>query len=231
MTRHRAFLVGAICVIAIALVVGGVAQATGVFGPTPKRDEVSQSSSSLVAVPLGTLKVFRSPATAEDQAAVRDPDVTELVHALTGEVPATVPEDFAAGTPSLSDLRLALAGLGEAQRAIFVVRTSKGRVCAGLTGFSGGCYQGLPAGVYLDAMAADPDGPGGEPALVWGITRDGVQSVDVVVDGRPYAATIGRNAYFFQLADNRTSADAIQTIVAHLPNGETRSLPVPHAGP
>jgi hypothetical protein len=152
--------------------------------------------------------------------------VTESIDVLTADDP-TVPEEFLPGHARAGELRAGLAHLGPSDRTLFLVRTTKGRICAGLTGFSSGCLEGLPIDVPVTAIAADPNRSGtGEAPLVWGVARNDVERVDVIVDGGTFAAVMGENAYFFQLRDAGASPGSIQAVVAHLASGRSVTVPV-----
>lgn len=210
------FVLGALVLLAIAV---------GVARGTDSRPAVVYPAGRPALAPLA-LKAFARPISPRDAAAAHDQRVTEAVDVVTAD-DANVPEEFLPGHARAGGLRAALTHLGPSDRTIFLVRTTKGRICAGLTGFSSGCLEGLPADVPLTAIAADPDRSGtGEAPLVWGIARNDVKSVDVIVDGSPYPAVMGDNAYFFQLGDAGASAGSIQTVVAHLAGGRSVSVSV-----
>lgn len=175
--------------------------------------------------PLESLAAFRDPATAADARLSRQPFIRDAIAQLTAP-DAGAPPEFHPGTPR-NDLRVLLSGLGEGGRAIFAFTTSKSRTCLGLTGFTSGCYAGLPLGASVDITVGDPDDEGsGEGALVWGIARNDVRAVEVEVGSGHHAATLGRNAYFFQLTDASLPTSAITAVIVHREDGVTQRLAV-----
>lgn len=175
--------------------------------------------------PVGLSVLDRAPSAA-DQAGARDPNIVRAVQVLTSDDPG-VPESFLAGQANAGGLRIAMSHLGTGDHSIFLVRTSKGRICEGLTQFSSGCLEGLPPDVAVTATAADPDGDNrGEAPLVWGIARNEVKSVDVIVQGQAHPATLANNAYFYELPNNTMLASDITDVVAHLAGGNSVDTPV-----
>lgn len=176
--------------------------------------------------PLEQLEAFQRPVRPADVALRRQPAVQAAVAQLT-EGDGAAPEEFRAGA-ARDDLRVLLAGLGDARRAIYAFTTVKDRVCVGLTEFTSGCYEGLPLGAAVDVTVGDPDVEGaGEPPLVWGLTRNDVDRVDVEVEGRAQPATVARNAYFFRLSGNLLPASAITALVVHRADGTKQRIPLP----
>jgi hypothetical protein len=206
----------------------GVAMATGVpLVGTDSKPTPAYPSAHFKMRPF-SLGILNQPQTGAERAAAARPEVAEEVgHVTAGEV--SVPDEWLPGEADADTIRIALDGVGTQHRSIWIVRTTKGRICAGLTDFTAGCIEGLPPDVAVTALSADPDALGtGEAPLVWGIRRDNVKSVDVIVNGHPYQAVLGRNAYFLQLPDPATSDRAIERVVAHLANGETFSQEISH---
>jgi hypothetical protein len=173
-----------------------------------------------------SLGIFDAAPTAAEVARAKAADVANAASVLTNSSDAAVPEPFLPGQQS-GGIHIALEHLGPGDRAIFFFRTSKGRVCSGLTGFSSGCLEGLPDTVPITATAADPDGDRvGDPALVWGVTTNDVESVDVIVNGVAHAAVTGRNTYFYELSDPSLLSSSITAVIAHLGNGAAVTTPV-----
>jgi hypothetical protein len=223
-SQRRWLAITAMSVLSLIAAVG-MARATGVgwFNDKP----ITYPATHFAAVPL-QLGVFREQATDIDQTGAANPAVRASVDGVTAD-DSNVPEEFLPGKAQAGALRIAMAGLGASKRTIYLVRTAKGRICAGLTGFSSGCLAGLPLDTPLTAHSADPDQNGsGEPALVWGVVRDLVQRIDVIVNGQPQPAELARNAYFFQLASNTLAPTAIEAVVAYLRTGEVTRIDVEH---
>jgi hypothetical protein len=194
-------------VIALGAVVLAAASASLALKPR-QRDTVSARQASVV--PLPALQIFSRPQTVTERAAASsNPDV----HAILDALPPTDP----------STLRYALVGAGPDQRTAFVVRGRDGRTCAGLTGFTSGCLYGLPSDMPAD-ISYGGESPTEGP-VVWGVTANDVRAVDVVVDGQPFAAVVGRNVYFFQAPAGKTSQD-LQTLKVHLAGGSVVTEPI-----
>jgi hypothetical protein len=175
----------------------------------------SQKRNTLAArqaaiVPLPRLAVFNRAQTAAERAApASNPDVRAILDSL----PATDP----------STLRFALVGVGPDKRSAFVVRGRDGRTCSGLTGFTSGCLDGLPSDMPAEITY------GGETAtagpVVWGVVRNDVRAIDVVVDGQASPALLGHNAYFFQAPAGKTSQD-LQVLRVHMADGTVTTEPI-----
>lgn len=188
---------------------------------------------------LGPLDVFNSPPTARERIVAAETQIADAVSVLTSD-DVGVPDQWLPGQARAGDLRVPLSGLGPSQRDIFMFRTSKGILCYGLTNFSAGCLPGLPSSVPVTATTGEPDlYNGGEGAIVWGFARNNVVAIDVIAGGSTYPAQVGRNAYFFQFADNRIRATEVEAVVAHLKGGRAETVPVrpgpvrsdiPHSG-
>lgn len=223
MNRHTIAIVVSVGIAGIAAAVA-VAQATG----TAHRASAARyPAAHYTIVPL-SLGVFNGPVTALDRAEQVSPAVARSVNHLLSDA-AGVPPEFDPGAKLDGDLRAPLTSLGTKGRTIYLVRTAKGRVCGGLTGFAAGCLEGLPASVPITVMSGDPDATGvGEAPLVWGVARNDVVAVDVVVNGAIRHAELSRNAYFFQLRDAAEPDAAIEAVVAYLRGGGTYREVVNH---
>ncbi|MEJ7792415.1 MAG: hypothetical protein WKF65_10640 [Gaiellaceae bacterium] len=210
-------LVAAAVAVAIAT---GIAQAT-----RHSPGDVARLQTAL-PLPVNTLEAFERAPSAAERAAGNSSEVLEAVRLLTA-ADVGVPAAWLPGAARANDLRVPLAKVGSADRSVFMFRTSRGRLCYGLSGFSSGCLQGLPASVPVTAMAGEPDAyDAGEGPVVFGFARNDVQAVDVIVAGKPYPAEVGANAYFFQLPDNRVKAAAFEAVVAHLSGGRSERIDV-----
>ena len=168
---------------------------------------VAQRQASIVPFPdLGIFSRAQS-------AAERNSGAVGEVHTMLDALPPTDP----------STLRFAIVGVGPSQHTAFVVRSRAGQICSGLTNFTSGCVEGLPREMPAEITY------GGESAtegpIVWGILRNDVRSVEVVVNGQSYPATVGRNAYFFQAPVGKTAQD-LQSVVVHLADGSSTTEPI-----
>jgi hypothetical protein len=223
--RPDRLTVMALASVAALATAAGIAQATGVAMFRGKA--ITYSERHFEARPLD-LAVFKQTPTARDRAAARDARVLASIEGLTAHEP-NVPAEWLPGEARPGAIRTPLVGLGPGERTIYLVRTTRGRVCAGLTGFSSGCLAGLPPDVPATLHVADPDASGlGEPALIWGVARDSVRRIDVIVDGASRQAALEGNAYFFQLADPSMSSRSIEAIVVHLASGDSVRVAADH---
>lgn len=167
---------------------------------------------------------FERPPTPADLAALRHPEVREAIDVLTSDDPG-VPEAWNPG--AAGDLRVLLSGLGPSNRLVFAFKTERGRLCAGLSGFTSGCLSALPASESISLTVGDPDGEGmGEGAIVWGVANRDVSTVSVVVGGRALSARVGSGAYFFQAPTGVRMAE-LERIVVRLRSGAVESSALP----
>jgi hypothetical protein len=222
--KNRTVVKGAIiCVVVLAgVLIAGVA---GAFNNAPNDPRVLNPK-GVPTSPLGTLAVFDRGQGAAEAKLLNDPTTKRIIGALT-QAPSGVANELLAGSAITSQFRVALDGLGVAHRSIYFFRTDTGGTCAGLTGLSAGCYTQLPVGVHADSTLADPDYLGtGDPAIVWGITRNDVKSVDVILNGTARPAVTGNNAYFFEAPDATTPLSAFTEIRVTLQSGAEISEPI-----
>lgn len=200
-----------------------VAQATGIrlLGNDPS---ITYPERHYALKPL-KLKVFATLAPARQRELASSHGIASAVSALTSN-DSGVPTEWLPGRAD-GAVRVPLAGLGVGSHSIFLVRTTKGRVCGGLTEFASGCLEGLPLDSPATSMAGDLDATGaGEAPVIWGVARDEVRSIDVVVDRTSHRAVLGGNVYFFQLPDNTMSEHAITAIRATLASGKVVEISV-----
>jgi len=122
-----------------------------------------------------------------------------------------------------ASFRVALLDFGSGSHTAFVARGRDGRICAGLTGFSSGCLDGLPPSLPVDVTYGG--GSATEGPIVWGLAQDDVRAVEVVVSGVTKTATLGENVYVFQ-APVGTDAAALSAVEVHLANGTVVTEPI-----
>jgi len=89
--------------------------------------------------------VFKRPQTSAEKAAAISGRVAFEATVVTAADPGAA-EDLLPGNARVDSMRVPLTHLGFRDRTLCLLLTAKGRVCAGLTEFTGGCYEGLPAG-------------------------------------------------------------------------------------
>ena len=199
-TRPTRLRLVAVLVAVAGLLALALASASPALRSAARKDSAAARRASIA--PLPPLEIFSRPQSRAEHDATVAGEVREMLDALPATEPAT--------------LRFALLRAGASERKAFVVHTTDGRICAGLTHFTSGCLQGLPREMPVDVTY------GGETAtegpIVWGIARDDVRAVEVIVNGQTYSATLGRNAYFFQ-APAGTTANDLQFVRARLAGG------------
>jgi hypothetical protein len=127
--------------------------------------------------------------------------------------PASQPPDWTPGQALMRQARVLMTDAGTARRTIYAYPTSRGRVCAVLTGYSSGCLDG-----FRDRFA-DVDYTFGR-GIVWGLAPNSVIAVDVYVAGGSRAARLENNVYFFE-------GGAPQRLVVHFRDGSTKSVAIP----
>jgi hypothetical protein len=123
--------------------------------------------------------------------------------------------------------RLLLSGLGPEQRAIYVFPTANEHVCFVITGLSAGCKKafvvGEPASIGGSVFYFPPTS--GPPAELAGLTKDGVLRVQVVLDGTPYDAIFGRDAWYYRFPTNEIEATAATALIVTRSDGSTATVP------
>ena len=85
--------------------------------------------------------------------------------------------------------------------------TSLWRLCVLVARLAESCGNPLTQTEPVTFTIVDPDGPGGEPAVAYGVARDGVKSVSFTVGGRRETVPVRGNmfAYQAQASDGSTS--------------------------
>ena len=107
-------------------------------------------------------------------------------------------------------------------RRVYVVPTSKGRLCVVIQRLAESCSEPLTQPVPLTFTVVDPDrAGGGQGPIAYGVARDGVVSVSFTVGGRRVTVPIHHNLFVFQArpADRGFSAPAVR-----LANGKIEAL-------
>lgn len=197
----------------------GINQATsGSFNATAGNPPVG-------VTPVELPDVFLRPQSAlEQQAAMHAPIATAVAVLVAND---DVREDWKPGKP-IGGLRILADHLGASDRQIFAFRTTRGKLCAGLTGFTSGCFAMLPTREGITMTYGDPDAEGaGAGTIIWGLTASRVSSVSAIVNGRQQPAVLGDHAYFFQVADPSLPASALQDVVVGYRNGTHQDVVVP----
>lgn len=222
MTRKRrmkllvAALLGASAVGAITAVAYGSGQQNA-------RSKAVATVREAPLVSLGQLRIFSRPQRpAEHEAAVSAPVSNEVAILTAGA--SGVPAGSLTGSSRADQVRIAATGLGTANRTLYLTRTTSGRTCAGLTDFTAGCLNALPADTPVEMMYGG--GNPGEGPIIWGVARNDVRRVEIVANGEVYPATLVENGYFFQLPDPDAPPEVFQMVKVTLANGQVVAVPV-----
>jgi hypothetical protein len=158
-----------------------------------------------VTSPARDIALFASPQPAGDSHA--QAAVAAVAARLSG-TGQSVPEAWKPGGQVAGTARSALTS---GELSIWAYRSTRGRVCEGLTvngaTQSASCTAGwsnrLPVDVNTDSVASGAQ-------AVWGLAPDDVKTVSVVVDGKQVPAQMGRNAYLYVGTGTVTSVIAIR---------------------
>jgi hypothetical protein len=216
-TRRALILVLATAGLGVTILIAGS------FGTDPSAASSNNGSPDPTPQVLPAAKnmgVFSSSVSADDRALFDRSSVRSEV-ALTTEDVAGIADALLPGAASTTSFRALMTGVGTEGRSIWAVVTAKGRVCSGLTGFTSGCIAAFSSPeehVTKTVGRATAD----TPVVVWGLAPDDVARVDVVVNGRVHAARMGRNAFYYELADVTLGDDAIEALLVTLTD-ETRA--------
>jgi hypothetical protein len=125
------------------------------------------------------------------------------------------------GTHELQSARL--VGSLPSGRHVYVVTTSKGRLCVVVARLAESCGNPLMQTEPLTFTVVDRDGPGGEPAVAYGVARDGVQSVSFTVGGRHETVPVRGNMFAYQ-PPAFVRSDSFSSVTVTLADGSTLSV-------
>jgi hypothetical protein len=135
-----------------------------------------------------------------------------LVDRLPGDMsakPGTVRQLFSSSTSNFT---------------LYAWQAEKGDgVCYVSTRAGGGCFARFLGPFNVSVTDFDRLGSG-EPVIVSGPVRDDVVGVDVVADGKSYAATVENNVAFFQLPEASLLPSAVSRVTVRLSNGKTEDV-------
>jgi len=85
------------------------------------------------------------------------------------------------------------------------------------------CGNPLTQTEPLTFTIVDPDGPGGEPAVAYGVARDGVKSVSFTVGGRHETVPVRGNMFAYQ-APAWVTSDSFSSVMVTLNTGGTLAV-------
>ena len=125
------------------------------------------------------------------------------------------------GTRDIESARL--VGSLPSGRHVYVVTTSKGRLCVVVARLAESCGYPLTQTEPLTFTSVDSDGPGGEPAVAYGVARDGVKSVSFTVGGRHETVPVRGNMFAYQAPASVTS-DSFSSVTVTLNTGATLAV-------
>jgi hypothetical protein len=131
------------------------------------------------------------------------------------------PGDDQIGTHDLQSARL--VGSLLSGRHVYVVTTSKARLCVVLARLAESCGYPLTQTEPVTFTIVDSDGPGGEPAVAYGVARDGVKSVSFTVGGRHETVSVRGNMFVYQ-APAFVTSDSFSGEMVTLADGSTQSV-------
>jgi hypothetical protein len=195
--------------------------------PHGGRDAKSQSAPSKRMPAAANMSVFAEPQSAVDVALSTSPEVRGDVEATVGKAPG-VAEHMLPGAAESGSLRALLTDVGAEGRSVWGLVTEKGKVCAGLTGFSSGCIAAFWGPMeHVSPTIGQP--AAGEPVIVWGLAPDDVAKVEVLVDGALHEAVLGRNAFFYQLTSATLDVNAVGGLVVTLSDQSKPPIEIPFA--
>lgn len=100
------------------------------------------------------------------------------------------------GRAIVGSIRLIASGLGSEGRALYVLRTDRGRICGGLVGAAGGCFEGFTADSPVNWTVG---GSEAGPTTVFGFAPDRVASISIVVGDRLIPARLTNNGFYAEV--------------------------------
>jgi hypothetical protein len=189
-TRARRWWLTLAVVLGIAALVGGVAFATRIG-------------------PFSGISAADHPQRTQD---ALDPAVVAQLRA------DEAPGGDQIGTRDIESARL--VGSLPSGRHVYVVTTSKGRLCVVVARLAESCGDPLTQTEPLTFTIVDSDGPGGEPAVAYGVARDGVKSVSFTVGGRHETVPVRGNMFAYQ-APAFVTSDSFSSVMVTLASGAT----------
>jgi hypothetical protein len=208
---RSAFLLGVVSALALLTGLAAAALAT--------RDAPATVAATAPPAILTELAVFAAPRVTSDrlpaQARSVLADIAADGNALGGA--------NAIGVVAWAKSRRLMGGTGGAGD-FYAVPTEGGKVCYTISLGPAGCHDSFATGP-LAWGEYDPDALGsGVPISVYGLARDDVVGVDVVVDGKRQRARLARNAFFYTLND---AAAHPTRLIARLRGGGEHAVVVP----
>jgi hypothetical protein len=104
-------------------------------------------------------------------------------------------------------------------RRVYLVPTSKGRLCVVVARLAESCGDPLTQTAPVTFTVVDPDrSGGGEGPVAYGVARDGVVSVSFAVDGRRETVPVHHDLFAFQ---GRAADRSFSAVTARFADGKT----------
>lgn len=108
-------------------------------------------------------------------------------------------------------------------RKVYVVTTSKERLCVLVARLAESCGNPLTQTEPVTFTVVDPDGAGGEPAVAYGVARDGVKAVSFRVGGRHETVPVRGNMFAYQ-APTSLTGDTFSSVMVTLNDGAIQAV-------
>lgn len=198
----------------------GLVLAAGVAITAPASQHAPTAEPPIVKEALSSMNVFDRAQRAKDRdvAAAVAADIDAVVSAVGA--PSSDAEPGSANTASVRSL---LERVGSKKRTIYAFKTSKGRVCGGLSGVTAGCFEGFTKGGPVNWTVGRAPG---EPVVIFGFVPDGIESVRVIAEGASLAADLGENAFYAELQSAASGVETLKAIVVTYKSGVEQRLPL-----
>jgi hypothetical protein len=135
------------------------------------------------------------PQTAEEHTAEQNA-ATEIARLTDGVGAPAV--DMIPGNAIPGSYRILASTPGTTNGSLYAFRTDRLRVCAGLSGQAGGCFEGFLGHDVANWSVGDRPGGG---IIVFGMLPDRVRAVNIVFDDATVPATVAENAFYAELPD------------------------------
>jgi hypothetical protein len=152
------------------------------------------------------------------------------IEAELGELtaaPAGASESLRPGEPLGAQARLAMSGAGSKDANVYVVPTTKERVCLVIVGGISGCSNGFSRATPVESAIYDADGVGrGEGTVFAGLAPDTVRSVEVDFGDTQTTARLMNNVYFLELDDSNDQFP--KRLIVHEKGGQVTTMEIPN---
>jgi hypothetical protein len=221
LVRRRAgfllgFTIGLASIVGVSFVAfaGGTGNLSGDTATTADANPMTVSAA-------GAMSVFAQPRTSAD---VFPSSLADFLGQF--EPSNSIAEELRPGTPDTGTSHRLLHDVGPNHADVYVVQTSKGRVCFVVTsGPYGGCFETFGGDSPVAYTVTDADqNYAGQPSEIFGFAPDRVGSVDVVEGGTAYAADLQNNALYYRLKGGTTYP---QAIIVTYHDGTTNRMDIP----